>query len=124
MALEVKGVVEAFAAEGAEVALDVAVTLHVTVEQPLQTEALGTHVTLEARAVAQGLGLRLTLLCLRPRNRVRQLVVCQGVLDPVTTVDKLQRNVSRQPQLWRKDTLIILLSQVEQSIQRNQLAII
>ena len=38
--LEVEGVVEALAAEGAQVALDVRVALHVPVEQPLQREHL------------------------------------------------------------------------------------
>jgi hypothetical protein len=38
--LEVEGVVEALVAEGAQVALDVAVVLHVAVHEPLQLEAL------------------------------------------------------------------------------------
>lgn len=43
--LQIEGVIEALAAEGAEVPLHVAVTLHVAVEQPLQREALGAEVT-------------------------------------------------------------------------------
>ena len=38
--LEVEGVVEALATEGAEVALHVAVALHVTVKQSLQAKGL------------------------------------------------------------------------------------
>ena len=40
--LEVEGVVEALATEGAEVALHVAVALHVPVQQPLQAKRLRT----------------------------------------------------------------------------------
>lgn len=36
--LEIEGVVEALAAEGAQVALDVAVALHVSIQEPLETE--------------------------------------------------------------------------------------
>lgn len=46
--LEVERVVEALPAEGAEVTLHVAVTLHVTVEQPLQVEVLAAHAAGEA----------------------------------------------------------------------------
>ena len=42
---EVEGVVEPLAAEGAEVPLDVAVALHVPVEEALQRERLLTHST-------------------------------------------------------------------------------
>lgn len=52
MSLEVEGVVEALAAEGAEVALHVAVALHVPVEEPLEGEALCAQVTREARRLA------------------------------------------------------------------------
>ena len=47
MSLQVEGVVEPFAAEGAEVALAVAVTLHVAVEEPLEAEHLGADAALE-----------------------------------------------------------------------------
>jgi len=40
VSLQIEGVVEPLAAEGAEVSLGVAVALHVPVEQPLQREAL------------------------------------------------------------------------------------
>lgn len=40
VALEVEGVIEAFAAEGAEVPLDVRVALHVAIEKPLQCKCL------------------------------------------------------------------------------------
>ena len=48
---QVKCVVEALAAEGAEVALSVAVALHVAVEEALEAEHLGTHTALELGGV-------------------------------------------------------------------------
>jgi len=47
VSLQIEGVVEAFAAEGAEVTLAVAVTLHVTVQKSLQGEDLGAYPALE-----------------------------------------------------------------------------
>lgn len=44
---EVKGVVETFATEGAQVTLGVTVALHVTIEQPLQAENLCAESALE-----------------------------------------------------------------------------
>jgi len=63
MPLEVECVVEALAAEGAEVPLDVAVALHVPVEQPLQGERLGADPAAEpvGRVVRAG-GLAVVLL--------------------------------------------------------------
>jgi hypothetical protein len=43
MTLQIKGVVEPLAAEGAEVPLHVTVALHVPVQQPLQRKRLLTH---------------------------------------------------------------------------------
>lgn len=40
VALQVKGVVESFAAECAEVPLDITVTLHVSVQEPLEAKGL------------------------------------------------------------------------------------
>ena len=47
VSLQIKGVIESFATEGAEVALCVAVALHVTVQQPLEAERFGTEPALE-----------------------------------------------------------------------------
>ena len=43
MSFQVESVVESFAAEGTQIALDVRVTLHVSVQQPLQGETLGAQ---------------------------------------------------------------------------------
>lgn len=45
MSFQIKGVVEAFPAEGAQVSLHLAVTLDVTIEHPLQTKAFATQLT-------------------------------------------------------------------------------
>jgi len=92
---QVKSVVEPFATEGAEVALDVTVTLHVTVQESLEAEGLGAEVAGKAGAVPQRLRV-LGLLPLGPRHAVRHLLVGQRVLDTVSSVDELQRDVSRQ----------------------------
>lgn len=47
MSLQVERVVETFAAERAQVSLDVAVAFHVSVQQTLQVESLGAQVTAE-----------------------------------------------------------------------------
>ena len=49
--LEVKCVIESLSAEGAEIPLDVAVALHVPVEEALEAEHLGTHTALELGGV-------------------------------------------------------------------------
>ena len=43
MTLQIEGIVESLATEGAQVTLDVAVTLHVTVQKALQCKGLLTN---------------------------------------------------------------------------------
>ena len=43
VSLQIKGVIESFATEGAEVALCVAVALHVPVQQALQPKSFATN---------------------------------------------------------------------------------
>ena len=43
VSLQIKSVIESLATEGAEVALGVAVALHVPVEQTLEAECFATH---------------------------------------------------------------------------------
>lgn len=50
VALKVKGVIEAFAAESAQVTLDVRVALHMAVEESLQAERFRAHATHELAA--------------------------------------------------------------------------
>lgn len=56
--LKVKGVVEAFPTEGAQVAFHVAVTLHMPVQEPLKTEALAAHLAGQPVLLCLGLGWR------------------------------------------------------------------
>lgn len=51
VALKVKGVVETFAAESAQVTLDIGVALHMAVEESLEAEGLRAHATHELAAV-------------------------------------------------------------------------
>jgi hypothetical protein len=94
VSLQIEGVVEAFAAERAEVALRVAVTLHVAVEQPLQGEHLGAEPALELGWIVLRPG-RGELLQTRGLNGV----IGQRVLDAIASVDDLQRGVWRQAEL-------------------------
>ena len=50
--LEVKGVIKALSAKGAKVALDIAVTLHMAIEEALELESLGADATLVEGRVA------------------------------------------------------------------------
>lgn len=57
VSFQVERVVEPFAAEGTQIALDVRVTLHVPVQQPLEREALGAEAARElGRIVRIGSG--------------------------------------------------------------------
>lgn len=47
VALKVKGVIETFATESAQVTLDIRVALHMAVEESLEGERLGAHATHE-----------------------------------------------------------------------------
>jgi len=86
--LQIEGVVESLAAECTEVALGVTVTLHVPVQQPLQSEPFA------ANSAGELVGVRLRPdggQLLDPVRGVRH----HRVLDPVATVDQLQRRVFR-----------------------------
>lgn len=50
--LQIEGIVEALATEGAQIALDFRVTLHVAIQQALQRERFQTNATNEFGAVA------------------------------------------------------------------------
>ncbi len=94
--LQVEGVVEAFSAKGAEVALGVAVTLHVSVQQPLQAEDFGTDATLKLAGITLRTHSRKSIIA----EQVR-CIIGQGVLDAVAAVDQLYRRIRTQAQLER-----------------------
>ena len=84
VSLQIEGVVESFATECAEISLGVTVTLHVSVEQPLQCEGLTTHSTGKlawVRLTSHG-GQLLNIFLLRD-------VTHHGVLDSVSSIDYL-----------------------------------
>ena len=93
VALQVKGVIEALSAEGAEIALGVAVALHVPVQQPLQRELLRACPALELGRV-------------RVRPHRGQLLVSpddplgrHGVLESVAAIDQLDGGIGRNAEL-------------------------
>lgn len=56
MSFQIKGVVEAFSTEGAQVPLHLAVTLDVTVEHPLQAKAFATQLAVVHSSIVTGAG--------------------------------------------------------------------
>ena len=94
VAFQIIGVVESLAAEGAKVALDVAVTFHVSIQESLQTETLLADLALEF-AVLLALHWRLHLFWLRACGQVES----KGVLDPMAAVGEFRGGVRRNPNL-------------------------
>ena len=105
VALQVKGVIEALSAEGAEIALGVAVALHVPVQQSLQGELLGAYPALELGRVRVGPHRGQLLLCLD--HPVRR----QRVLESVAAVDQLDGGVRRNAELRGRNRWILYLDE-------------
>ena len=87
VSFQVERVIEAFSAEGTKIALHVAVAFHVSVQESLQAESLLADFALEL-AILLG-SHRLRFLRLGTGRKIER----QRVLDPVPTVDQLQRGV-------------------------------
>ena len=87
VSFQVKGVVEALSTEGTKIAFHITVALHVSVQESLQAEPLLADFALEL-AVLLGSD-RLRFLRLGTGRKIER----QRVLDPVSTVDQLQRGV-------------------------------
>ena len=87
MSFQVEGVIEAFSTEGTKIALHIAVAFHVSVEKSLQAETLLADFALELAVLLGPDGLR--LLRLGTGRKIER----QRILDPVPTVDQLQRGV-------------------------------
>ena len=94
VALQVKRVVEALSAEGAEIPLDVAVALQVPVQQTLQSEQFAADAALELG----GVGLRPQRRHLLSPNEFGR-VGGHGVLDAESAVDQLHGGVRRDAKL-------------------------
>jgi len=100
--LQIKGVVESFSTEGAKVSLRVTVALHVTVEEPLKGEDLGTETALELGWIHIGAG---QWHLFNPASVHR--ISGKRVLDSVTSVDDLKRSVWWQAKLKRNSIFVI-----------------
>ena len=94
VALQVEGVIEALSAKGAEVPLDVTVTLEVAVQQALQSEEFATNPTRKLG----GVSLRSQRgHLLGPQDF---WVVCgHWVLDPEARIDQFHGGVGRDAKL-------------------------
>ena len=100
VSLQVESVIEAFPTEGAEIPLDVTVTLHVPVKKPLQGESFAADPAAELAGVGvTSLGLK--LLRLRPGA-----VQGQRVFDSVASIDEFQRSVGRHAKLQSQQYLV------------------
>ena len=86
--LQVKCIIETLSTEGAEVSLCIAVTLHMTIQQPRQTKGFSTSATGKPRRVVFTSHWRqlFTLLFLRHIGH-------HWVLDPVPAVDQLEMGI-------------------------------
>ncbi len=85
---KVECIVEALAAEGAEIALGVAVALHVAVQQALEIEDLGAYSTLELGRIGLGAHGRKLFLG-RLHRRVRR----HWIFETMAAIDELDRHV-------------------------------
>merc|ERR1719365_192973 len=83
--LQIECIIEPLSTEGAEVSLCIAVTLHVSIQQPRQAKGFSTSATGKPRRVtfASHWGQLFTLLLLGHVSH-------HWVLDPVTAVDELE----------------------------------
>ena len=100
VSLQVESVIEAFPTEGAEIPLDVTVTLHVPVKKPLQGESFAADPAAELAGVGVA-PLGLQLLGLRPGA-----VQGQRVLHSVASIDQFQRSVGRHAKLQSQQYLV------------------
>ena len=96
VSLQVESVVETFPTECAEISLDVAVTLHVSVEESLEREGFAADPAPElAGILVTSLGWK--LLWFRSGSVQRQ-----WIFDPVASIDEFQGSVGRYTKLqWR-----------------------
>ena len=93
VSLQVKGVIEAFPTEGAEIPLDVTVTLHVSVKKSLKGESFAADPAPElAGILVTSLGWK--LLWFRSGSVQRQ-----WIFDPVASIDEFQGSVGRYTKL-------------------------
>lgn len=105
VSLQVKGVVESFAAERAQVSLHVRVTFHVTVQQSLKCEVFRADAAdeLAVLVLGRGGGRRRRLfhgnMLILLADATGNILDSQRILDAVSAIDELQLHLSWKPQL-------------------------
>ena len=101
VSLQIECVIEALSAKGAEIPLDIAVALHVSVQKPLQLELLGAESALEFGRV----GLRSEGRKLLGANDLGG-IGGKWVLDAVSAVDELHGRVWAKAELEGEAKLV------------------
>lgn len=106
MTLQIKRIVEAFAAERAQISLDVRVTFHMSVEQSLQCERFAANLTCELVRIIVGNRLGRFLFAVTVTMSVAQRIVeCERILEAMTAIDELELNLG-----WKTQLLEIILN--------------
>ena len=103
VSLQIECVIEALSAKGAEIPLDIAVALHVSVQKPLQLKLLGAESALEFGRV----GLR---------SEGRKLLGADDlggisgkrILDAITAIDELHGCVGAKAQLKEREGELVI----------------
>ena len=94
VSLQIKSVIESLATEGAEVALGVAVALHVPVEQTLEAECFATH------SAGKLAGVSFTSQWGKFLHFFLFWDICNHwILDAMTSIDQFKRSISRDSKL-------------------------
>lgn len=117
VSFQVEGIIESFAAEGAQVSLDIRVALHMPVQESLQRETFRTQVADElGRIVRIGHALRLrrgirfgTVLL---DVLVDPVVRHERVLDSVAAVHEFDGRIARQAELQRNILFITITENI------------
>lgn len=95
--LQVESIIKTFSAKRAQIPLDVRMTLHVPVQQPLQGETLVAHPATEMTVLGRNRSNFGFVVC--PGAWSQGVLVCQGILDAVSAVHEFQLHLGRDAQL-------------------------
>lgn len=100
VSLQVERVVESFAAERAQIALDVRMAFHVPIEQSLQRKRLGADVAGElVRVVVGDRNRRFFAVVTASAATAQHMVERERILESVSAIDEFQLNLGGQSQL-------------------------
>ena len=95
---QVKSIVESFSAKSAKISLDVAVTLHMSIQKPLQVETLGANSTLELGRIHVRSWWHSIAAASHGVDLGSQFTG-QWILDAVSAVDQFDGSIGSQSQL-------------------------